>query len=119
MNRYRHASLLYLISGLILVAGLSTAVLIYRAAENQPAGVSSSAEGEEFIDPLNPENSKQYLRELERYGGQANVLAYQMRLWCVGLWHGKSLAYIIACTAVLASLGVFYAAEHVSPRAPD
>jgi hypothetical protein len=119
MKGSTYAYCLYLISGMILVVGLGGALLIYRAAENQSVGDSDSAGGEELIDPLNPEYSKQYLRDLERYGGQANVLAYEARLWWVGLWKGKSLAYMVACIAVLASLAVFYAADHLSPRGPD
>lgn len=119
MKHRRFAHLLYLISGLILLAGLSGAFLIYRAAENQSVGASISAEGEESLDQLNPEYSEQYLRELELYGGQANVLAYEIRHWFVGLWHGKSLAYIVACIAMLVSLAVLYAADHLPSRGPD
>lgn len=109
----------YLISGIILLVGLSSAFLIHRAAERQSAGASMSEEGEESVYQPNPENSKQYLRELELYGGQANVLAYEIRCWFVGLWHGESLAYIVACIAILVSLGVFYAADHLPSRGPD
>jgi hypothetical protein len=87
---------LYLISGTILVVGLSSAFLMYRASESQPFGVAGSEAGEGGLYELNPEYSKQYLRALELYGGQANVLAYEIREWFVGLWHGKSLAYIVA-----------------------
>jgi hypothetical protein len=119
MKRRRFAYLLYLISGLILLVGFGGAFLIYRAAENRSVGASISAEGGESLDQLNPEYSKQYLRELELYGGQANVLAYEIRHWFVGLWHGKSLAYIVACIAMLVSLAVFYAADHLPSRGPD
>jgi hypothetical protein len=61
------------------------------------------------------EYSKQYLRALELYGGQANVLAYEIREWFVGLWHGKSLACIIAGIAILAALAVSYGANRLPP----
>jgi len=63
-----------------------------------------------------PEDSKQYLRSMELYGGKANVLADELRRWFVGLWHGKSLARIIAVLTILISLGLFYAAKHLPPR---
>jgi hypothetical protein len=36
------------------------------------------------------------------------------RRWFVGLWHGKSLAAIIDCTAVIISFGVYYAANYLT-----
>ena len=97
--------MLYGIGGSILLVGLSSTFLIYRAAENESPG---QEEGASF----SPEYSKQNLRELQLYGGTANVLAYEIRLWFVGLWHGTSLAFIVACATVLLSFGCFYAADH-------
>ena len=93
------------LSGIVLLVGLSSAWLIYRTAANEP---SSDEEGLS----LSPEYSKQDLRELERYGGEANVLAYEFRLWFIGLWHGKSLAFMVAGATILLSGGCFYAAGH-------
>ncbi len=107
--------MLYLISGTILVVGLSSAFLIYRASESQPVGVTGSEAGEGGLYELNPEYSKQYLRALELYGGQANVLAYEIREWFVGLWHGKSLAYIVAGVTIVVALGVFSEASRLPP----
>ncbi len=115
MNPWRSAYVLYLISATILVVGLSSAFFIYRASENQSLGVTGSEAGEGGLYELNPEYSKQYLRALELYGGQANVLAYEIREWFVGLWHGKSLAYIVAGVAIVVALGVFYGASRLPP----
>jgi hypothetical protein len=119
MKRRRYAYVPYFISGIILLVGLSSAFLIYRAAESQLVGASISEEEQGSVYQFNPANSKRDLRELELYGGQANVLAYEIRCWFVGLWHGKSLAYIVACIAILASLGVFHAADHLPSRGRD
>jgi hypothetical protein len=62
-----------------------------------------------------PEDSKKYLRDLQLYGGKANVLMDELRRWFVGLWHGKSLAFTIACISIFVSFGVFYAANHLPP----
>ena len=54
-----------------------------------------------------PEDSKQYLRQMQVYGGTANVLATELREWFEGLWHGRKLAYTVAClTMLLAGLVV-------------
>jgi len=106
---------LNLISAIILVAGLGSAILIYRAAEDTLYGVLGYEEGRGTVYPVMPEDSKQYLRGLELYGGKANVLMDQFRRWFIGLWHGKSLAYTVACITVFISFGVFYTANYLLP----
>jgi hypothetical protein len=83
----------------ILVVGLASAIWIYLAA--------APATGEPF------EESKQYLRTLELYGGKANVLATELRQWLESLWHGTRLAYTVACATVLLA-GVFWFAAAAS-----
>ncbi len=107
---------LNLISAIILVVGLGSALLIYRAAENIPYGVLGYEEGGGAVYPIMPEDSKKYLRNLELYGGKANVLLDELRRGFVGLWHGKSLAFTVGCLAIFASFGVFYAANHLPSR---
>ncbi len=99
---------LKLIGVLILLVGLGTAAWIYHGADTVPYG----ALGYEGGYPIMPEDSKQYLRSMELYGGKANVLADELRRWLGGLFHGKSLAFIIACTSIIIALGIFYAANH-------
>ena len=105
MDNRRRACLLYGVGGSILLVGLSSACLIYRAAESGSPGYEEDAS-------FSPDYSKQNLRELQLYGGAANVLAYEIRLWFTGLWHGTSLAFIVACAAILSSFGCFYVAAH-------
>ena len=104
---------LNLISAIILVVGLSSAMLIYRAAENHPKGVLRYEEEGGSVYPIMPGESKKYLRDMELYGGKANVIADEFRHWVVGLWHGKSLAYTVACIAIVISFVVFYAANYL------
>ena len=108
----RHTRL-NLIGAIILLVGLGSAILIYRTAENQASDVLGYEQGNGSFYPVKPEDSKKYLRDLELYGGKANVLAYEFREWFVGLWHGKSLAFTVACITIIISIGVFYAASHV------
>jgi hypothetical protein len=104
---------LNLISAIILVVGLGSAILIYQRAGNDPYG----ALGYEVVDgttyPIMPENSKLYRHNLEVYGGKFNVIMDDFRRWFVELWHGKSLALIIACTIIVISFGFFYTANYL------
>lgn len=90
-RRSRHRFIL----AAILVIGFVSAIGIYVRA------VSAEA------NPLgDPEDSKQYLREMQVYGGTANVLASELREWLDGLWHGKTLAFTVAVLTAV-SAGAF------------
>ena len=107
---------LNLLSAIILVVGLGSAILIYQTAENYLGGVLGYEEGGGSVYPNMPEDSKKYLRDLQLYGGKANVLMDEFRRWFVGLWHGKSLAFMVSCITILISFGIFYVANYF-PRA--
>jgi hypothetical protein len=104
---------LNLISAVILLGGLGSAILIYRTAENTPYGALGYEAGSGSVYPIMPDDSKKYLRDLELYGGKANMLMDQLRRGFAGLWHGKSLAFTVACLSILMSFGVFYAANYL------
>ena len=107
---------LNLISIIILLVGLGSAVLIYQTTENESNNVLGYEGGGGSYYPIMPEDSKKYLRDLERYGGKANVLADELRRWFVGLWHGKPLAFLVACITILISFGVVSVANHLQFR---
>ena len=104
---------LNLIGAIILVVGLASAILIHRKAENDSRDVSGYEQGSGSVYPVKPEDSKKYLRDMELYGGKANVLVDEFRRWFVGLWHGESLAFTVGCISIFISFGIFYAANHV------
>ena len=106
---------LNLISLMVLLAGLGSAILIYRTAEDTPYGALGYEEEGGTAYPVMPEDSKQYLRGLELYGGKANVLMDQLRRGFIGLWHGKSLAFTLGCITIFISFGVFYTANYLLP----
>jgi hypothetical protein len=90
---------LRILSNAILIAGLLAALVIYKTAAPPPD------------DPLgNPEDNKQSLRELEMYGGQANVFAYEIRHWLGSLWQGPRLAFTVAVLAAIVAAGCRLAA---------
>ena len=107
---------LHLLSAIILVVGLGSALLIYRAAGNNPNGVLGYEEEGGSVYPIMPKDSKKYLRDLELYGGKENVLMDELRRGFVGLWHGKLLAFTVGCISIFVSFGVFYAANHLPSR---
>ena len=108
---------LQIISIAVLIAGLGSALMIYAKAGSGSPQVLGYEEGDGTVYPINPQDSKVYERSLELYGGKANLLADQVRRWFVGLWHGTTLALIVACVSVLASFCFFFAATHPRPKA--
>ena len=94
---------LQMISVATLVVGLVTAIGIY---------VSAARSTDDMI-AYEIEHSKQYQRTLELYGGKANVIAVEITQWFDSLWHGRRLAYTVACATVLLAAGFWLAAALV------
>ncbi len=95
---------LRILSNAILAAGLLAALVIYRTSPPPPD------------DPLGSmEDSKQSLRQLQMYGGQANVFAYEIRQWIGSLWQGPRLAVTVAVLAAIAAGGCRLAAIPLPP----
>jgi hypothetical protein len=95
-----------LIAAVILLAGLGSALVIYLTATPAPA------------NPLGyeSEDSKQYLREMEVYGGKANVLASEFRQWFESLWHGERLAVTVVCLTLVLLLFFLVASTPLPPE---
>jgi hypothetical protein len=93
------------IAVMLLALGLGSALTIYFTAGPTPA------------DPLgyDPLDTKKYLRELELYGGKANVLSVEFRQWFSGLWHGRSLAATVAVLTVLFAFAFWIVASNQVP----
>jgi len=109
----RRSRRLYLGSILVLLLGLCAAAAIYVTAGDD----ADNAVGYEVIDgvayPVAPEDSKAYQRQLERFGGKANVLAAELNRWFAGLWHGKPLAFTVACLSIAAALALYLYAKYL------
>ncbi len=93
---------LKLIAAIILLVGLGSAALIYLTAENDSENI------------LDNEDSKIYIHDLELYGGKANVLANEFKLWFEKLWHGKQLAFTVACITIFISFGFIFFSSHLT-----
>ncbi len=95
------------VTAAVLVVGLLSALVIYVTARPVPG------------NPLGePEDSRKYLRDMEVYGGKANVLAAEVRSWFSGLWHGRNLAFTVAVLTILAALAFLFLAMPL-PDEPD
>ena len=92
---------LYLCSAVIMLVGLGTAAVVYLSAGDMPEGVPD----------FDIEGSRRSLRDLELYGGKANVLVAEFMAWFGGLWHGKSLACTIASITAVISSALFCVAH--------
>lgn len=104
---------LYLTSAVILLVGLISSALIYRAAMNDSTSDLSYEIVGGFVYPGGGGYTKKYVHDLQLYGGNAAVLADEFMRWFTGLWHGKSLSFTVAGIAFLLSFGVFIAANNV------
>ena len=106
---------LYLITALILLIGLGSSLLIYLTAEDDSNSVLGYEMAGGYVYPIGPEDSKKYIHDMELYGGKVNVLANEFLRWFVGLWHGRSLAFTVACITIVISFGFFFVARHLPP----
>jgi hypothetical protein len=87
----RHA---LVVAVMILVVGLTTSLWIY---------LSAAAPDEQSEIGLN--ESKAYQRQVELYGGKANVLAIEAMDWLRSLTRGRRLAITVACLTVVVAAG--------------
>jgi hypothetical protein len=109
----------YLVSALILLIGLSSALFIYWTAEKDVTDDLGYKIAGGAIYPSTGD-SKKYMHDMRLYGGEAAVMADKINRWFAGLWQGTSLAYTVACIAIFMSLGFFLAARHApSPIESD
>jgi hypothetical protein len=104
---------LYLVTAVVLLAGLGSAIFIYLTAEDESESVLRYEIVGGYVYPIRPEDSKKYIHDLELYGGKANVLANEFIGWFVGLWHGKSLAFTVAFITIFISFGFFFFVKHL------
>lgn len=98
----------YLTTAGILVGGMAISVLIYLTA------------GEEQVNPLAEyEGSKKFAYELERIGGKGALVANELNTWFAGLWHGRQLAFTVACITLLIAAGYYVIASGNVPQQED
>jgi hypothetical protein len=100
----RHLKRCRLITAGILLSGLGAAVAIYLTAAEAP------------VDPFAEyEQSKRFSREVQRMGGKMALVANEASAWFAGLWHGRRLAFTVACITLLIALGYYVIASGIKP----
>lgn len=96
-----------IVAAVLLLSGLGVALAIFLTAAPPPANPLGSE----------PEDSKQYLREMELYGGKANLLASEFRHWVESLFRGRRLAATVAFLTLVVVLFYLVASTPLPPRA--
>jgi hypothetical protein len=107
---------LFLSSAVILALGLFAAILIYVTADEDNSANEIGyvmAGGEAY--PIAPNQSKRYIRDLERFGGKAAVIFDEINRWFDGLWRGKSLGVTIGWISVIVSVALLFFARWLPP----
>ena len=83
------------VAAALLAAGILASCVIYARATRE------AADADERLD-----DSKQYLRQMEVFGGTANVLASEFREWFAGLWVGRRLSFTVAFLSIVVAAAV-------------
>jgi len=96
---------LYLIAALILLLGLGSSAAIWFTAGD----LADTTLVDEF------RQSKVFRHELEAYGGKLSVVSSELMQWFNGLWHGRTLAWTVACIALVVSGGLLFVARYLLP----
>jgi hypothetical protein len=108
---------LYLASLLVLLTGLCVAAVLYLAAGDLPPDASGYqtvvVDGRSYRVPL--DETKMYVRDLERFGGKAAVLFDEFNRWFAGLWVGRSLALTVLWISVAAAAAIWIVARYALP----
>ena len=92
----------------VLVVGLGSAVLIWRA-QDRIDRENAAAEYADPAAPLSPLDSRRQVRDVEMYYGKLGVLVEEAK----ELFHGKPLAKTIGVVSVLAAAGLFLVAARL------
>lgn len=110
--RARLRKRLYAACAIILLAGVSCAGWIYARAGDGPdlAGAYQIIVVNGVAQAIAPNESKAYVRDLQRYGGKMAVVFDDINRWFAGLWHGKSLALTVAFLSVFVSFVLYFIA---------
>jgi hypothetical protein len=92
----------------VLVVGLGSAVLIWRA-QDRSDGENEAAQYADPSAPLSPLDSRKQVRDVEMYYGKLGVLVEEAE----ELLHGKPLAKTIGVVSALTAAGLFLVAARL------
>lgn len=106
---------LELLGLIILVVGLGVSIYIDRTAVDEPADALRYEMNGQSAQPVRPEDSKKFLRDMEQYNGKAGMLMYELRTWFAGLWQGRALARTLYCLTLASTAALFIIARRLPP----
>src|SRR3954468_16803335 len=95
---------LYVAALAILSIGLAAGLLIYATAEEAPPEAIGYIVVDGLKYPLAANQSKRYIRDLERFGGKASVVFDEFGRWFGSLWQGSTLGLTLACLSAFISV---------------
>jgi hypothetical protein len=114
MSRARVRLILNLAGLVVLLAGYTTAALIWRAQSRVDQANADLAANP--AAPVPPLDSKKDARQIEVEYGKSGVLMESFMEWAGSLTHGKNLAKIIIVASSVAAIGCFFMAGRRRPR---
>jgi len=99
----------------VLVLGIAVSVAVDWTASNDPGPLLGYDIQSDSAQPIRPDDSKKFMRDLEQYNGKAGVLMYELRTWFTGLWQGRTLARTLFGITVFSVAVLFYLAHRQPP----
>jgi hypothetical protein len=116
-TRENHRTRCLAIARVCVAASLCAAFAIYVAAgQGEPQSSGYLTQGGQVLESASAD-SKQYLRNMELYGGKANVMAAEARMWLAEMFSGRTLAFTVGGLGLAVGLGFFVLAGF-SPGPP-
>lgn len=97
---------LYIASAAILVIGLALSTLVWFTAADVPPEGAAYIVVDGAVQAIAPDESKAYVREIERLGGKQAVLFDELGRWFAGLWRGRRLAFTLAGISAFVALAL-------------
>lgn len=101
----------------VLAFGLGAAACIFLLAEDvDPPDRVVMVDGTTYSVPANM--TKQYTREVQRFGGKAALLFDDLGRWFSGLWRGKALGRTVLYLSLAVSAALLGASRYLYPKRP-
>ena len=110
---------LTIIAAVLLVVGLSSALLVFINAGDEQDGALSYVIINGRAYPIMPGESKSYRHDVELYGGKWSLVADDFSRWFSSLWRGRRLTYTLGTVTLLSAAAVYLAALTSEHRKED
>lgn len=107
---------LRLVAVTVLIAGLGSAISIWLDQDRIDRQARTA--GTEVTQPLSPEDSRRYSRDVQLYYGETGLLVEKWKHWLGELTHGKPLAYTIGISSLVVAIGLLYMADRSRAAGP-